>query len=97
MYPPSQLALTERVERLLNTRDLACVREELEYLACEQLRCSIHGRMLLPGHDDHPAIRQSCMNCLYPCLEERRAIAPQEQKCRDCQDAEARRLEDILI
>ena len=82
---------------MLETRNLACFSEELEYRAREQLGCAIHSRMLLPRHDDHPTIRQSCVNCLYPCLEERGAIASQEQEGRGCHAAEARRLEDILI
>jgi hypothetical protein len=97
MYSPLQLALTTREERGLETPDLALLSEELEYRAREQLRCGIHGRMLLPGHDDHPVLWQSRMNRLYSCLEERRAIASQEQECRRCQAPEARRLEDVLI
>ncbi len=97
MYPPLQLALFTREERVLEMRDLACFSEELEYRASEQLRCSIHGCMLLPRHDDHLTIWQSSMNRLYPCLEERRTLASQEQECRGCQAAEMRGLEDILI
>src|SRR5712692_4380758 len=97
MYPPLQLAITTREERDLETRDLVLLSKELEYRASEQLRCSIHGCMLLPRHDDHLTIWQSSMNRLYPCLEENRTITSKEQECWGCKAIEVRGLEDIFI